>query len=155
MTATPLNVGAWLDNLREIYHGTMEVPSASQESTLAPIADNASDYGSEIDDATALELLSQAESQPLKDVVLESIEEPEVKDEPLHERVALRLSRLQQSLGSVHESSSRLESLISESRDREASIEVEYDERNRTAFSRTSRLCANLYLADTLTGRGL
>ena len=112
----------------------MAVPYLSQYN--APIADDASDYGSDIDDATALELLSQAESQPMKDVVLESIEEPEVKDEPLHERIALRLQRLQASLETVQESSSRLESLISERRMREASIEVEYDESNRTAFSR-------------------
>ena len=116
----------------------MAVPSLSQHNALPPpIADDASDYGSDIDDATAIELLSQAESQPMKNVVLESIEEPEVKDEPLHERVALRLQRLQASLETVQESSSRLESLISERRLREASIEVEYDESNRTAFSRT------------------
>jgi hypothetical protein len=115
----------------------MAVPSLSQHNAPPPIADDASDYGSDIDDATAIELLSQAESQPMKNVVLECIEEPEVKDEPLHERVALRLQRLQAPLETVPESSSRLESLISERRMRDASIEVEYDESNRTAFSRT------------------
>ena len=116
----------------------MAAPSLSQHNTHLPIADEASDYGSDIDDATALELLSQAESQPMKDVVLENIEESDVKDEPLYERIALRLQRLQASLETVQESSERLESLISERRMREASIEVEYDESNRIAFSRTS-----------------
>ena len=109
----------------------------SQQTAEPPIADNASDYGSDIDDATALELLSQAESQPLQNIVLENIEESTVKDDSLHERITLRLSRLQQPLESVDESSSRLENLVSERRAREASIEVEYDEGNRISFSRT------------------
>jgi hypothetical protein len=115
----------------------MAFSSPPEHTTAAPIADNASDYGSDIDDATALELLSQAESQPLQNIVLENIEESTVKDDSLHERITLRLSRLQQSLESVHESSSRLESLVSARRAREASIEVEYDEGNRISFSRT------------------
>lgn len=108
-----------------------------EHTTATLVADNVSDYGSDIDDATALELLSQAESQPLQNIVLENIEESTVKDDSLHERITLRLSRLQQSLESVHECSSRLENLVSERRAREASIEVEYDEGNRISFSRT------------------
>lgn len=103
----------------------------------SPIANNASDYGSELDDATALELLSQVESQPLKGLVLEDIEEPAIpedKDEPLHDRIALRLSRLQQSFEGAPESSERIERSA-----REASVEVECDENNRTSFSRESR----------------
>ena len=109
----------------------MSLSSPPQQTTAPPIADNASDYGSDIDDATALELLSQAESQPLQNIVLENIEESTVKDDSLHERITLRLSQ------SVHESGSRLESLVTERRMREASIEVEYDEGNRISFSRT------------------
>ena len=81
----------------------------SQEDGTAPVADNASDYGSDLDDATAFDLLSQAESQPLNHVVLES----------------------------VYPSSSKLENIASERRVREASVEVEYDEGNRLSFSRT------------------
>ena len=155
MTSTPLDAGAWLNNLREIYHGTMTLPTFSPHDAGAAIADNASDYGSEIDDATAFELLAEAESQPLKDIVLESIEEPEIKDEPLQERIALRLSRLHQPLDSVQESSEKIEDLISERRVREASVEVEYDEFNRTSFSRECNRADCVGEADELTCRDL
>ena len=108
----------------------------SQQATTAPIADNASDYGSDLDDATAYDLLSQAESQPLHNVVVESIEEPVIEDGSLSHRINLRLSRLRKSLENVHESSSTLESIVSERQVREASIEVEYDEGDRISFSR-------------------
>ena len=100
------------------------------------ITDNASDYGSDLDDATAEALLSQAESQPLANAVLESIEEPSIEDDSLQHRINLRLSRLQRSLESASENSSRLESLVAARQAREASIEVEYDEGNRVSFAR-------------------
>jgi hypothetical protein len=129
----------------------MALPTSSPHDATAAVADNASDYGSEIDDATAFELLAEAESQPLKDIVLESIEEPGIEDGPLHERIALRLSRLQQPLDSVHESSEKIESLISDRRVREASVEVEYDEFNRTSFSRECKHAGCFGEADELT----
>ncbi len=115
----------------------MALSPPSQQAAEPSIADDASDYGSDIDDATALELLSQAESQPLQNIVLENIEESTVQDDSIHERTTLRLSRPQQSQESVDQSSSRLENLVAERRAREASIEVEYDEGNRISFSRT------------------
>jgi hypothetical protein len=99
--------------------------------------DNASDYGSDIDDVAAFEILSQAESQPLKNVVLEDLEEPCTKNESFEQRVNLRLSRLQQPLQRVQQTSSKIENIISQKQTREASVEVEYDESNRISFSRT------------------
>lgn len=108
-----------------------------QQNTVTPIADNASDYGSDIDDATVDDLLSQAESQPLKDVVLESIEEePNFKDDAVQHRNNLRLPRLRQSVDSVNKSSAKLERAVSNRQVREASVEVEYDEGNRNSFCR-------------------
>ena len=103
-----------------------------QQHDREPIADDASDYGSDIDDATALDLLSQAESQPLKDVVLESIEEPTIEYDSSQRRNKLRVSHLWQS--------SQRESSHPEKRVRQTSIEVEYDEGNRISFSRKSTL---------------
>jgi uncharacterized membrane protein YheB (UPF0754 family) len=96
-----------------------------------------SDYGSDIDDETAFNLLTEAESQPLKDVVLESIEEPDLKDESLEQRITLRLGRLRQSLEGARKSGDRIDSLLRERQRREASTEIEYQEGNRRAFSRT------------------
>ena len=110
------------------------------QSAPAPIADDESDYGSDIDDATATQLLSQADSQPLKDVVLESIEEPALEDEAFEQRITARLSRLQASLDGARKSSRKIETIVRERRDwrREVSVEVEYDEGNRASFSRES-----------------
>ena len=113
----------------------MAAISLPQDPTT-PITDNASDYGSDLDDATAIDLLSQAESQPLQNIVLESIEEPRVGDESLQQRISLRLSRLRESLESASQSSSQLERIVVERQMREASVEVEYDEGNRVSFSR-------------------
>ena len=100
--------------------------------------DNTSDYGSDLDDATAFDILSQAESQPLKNVVLEDIEEPCIKNESLDHRATLRLSRLQESSQSKQQITSRAEAIASQIWTREASVEVEYDESNRNSFSRAS-----------------
>ena len=120
----------------------MAVETTLTDASLS-ITDNVSDYGSDLDDATALDVLSQVESQPMRDVVLESIEKPiPIEDDSLEGRLSLRLSQIQRSLDSVHKSQSRIESIVSERRVREASIEVEYDEKNRRSFSRTSsRTC--------------
>ncbi len=112
--------------------------SASQHSIASPVNDNASDYGSDLDlqDETIYGLLSQAESQPLKVAVRESIEDIPQEYEPLEDRIQLRVERLQQSIESVRESSSKIEAIISTRQVREPAVEVEYDEDNRTTFSR-------------------
>lgn len=101
------------------------------------VADHESDYGSEVDDNTAIDLLSQAESQPLKEVVLESIEDPIISNEPSEEPANLRLPpAFQSSLYSEDEFGNKIGTIASTRQIREASVEVEYDQRNRTAFSR-------------------
>lgn len=103
-----------------------------------PSADSISDYGSDLDEDTAFELLSQAESQPLRNVVLESIEDPIIKDDGAEEQHAhLRIARSQCSDNAVLESVAKSESNSYDRYLRETSVEVEYDERNRIAFSRT------------------
>lgn len=119
-------------------------PTCQNASTS--IADNNSDYGSELDDDTATELFSQVDSQPLSNVVLESIEEPITpKDDSLDGRVSLRLSQLRQSLDSAHQITRNIEAIVSERRVRQTSVEVEYDESNRRSFSRKStyKACAS------------
>ncbi len=110
--------------------------TASQPNEVISVTDNTSDYGSDIDDETAFDILSQVESR--KPSILASIEEVPLpaEHESLEQRIHLRLSRLQQSLDSVRESSSKIESIISTRQVREASVEVEYDEGNRGSFSR-------------------
>nr|POE93584.1 putative exonuclease v, mitochondrial [Quercus suber] len=87
--------------------------------------DGDSDYGSEFDDDVAKELLSQVESQPLKNLVVESIEEPLLKDEHATGRCMARLAQMSpngsQELRAQHK----------------PKVEVEYDQRNRTAFTPT------------------
>lgn len=119
-------VSATLSTAHLIEDGSMAIfPLPSN--IASPIGDNGSDYGSDVDDATADELFSQAESQPMKDVVLESIEEPAIpRNESLEQRIKLRLSRLRAGANADD----------SEAFVREASVEVEYDEGNRVAFSR-------------------
>lgn len=119
--------------------------------TAAPIAVSApdSDYGSDIDDATADELFSQVESpSPLKDTsILPSIEDPgvaELEEDVFTHNFSVRLAKLRQSLDGVEESRAKLEDIVQRRR-REAAVEVEYDERNRAAFSRESPL-RSLYI---------
>ena len=108
-----------------------------QQNPAAPVADNASDYGSDLDDETALHILSQAEPQPLNNVVLESIEEPILQDESAERRINLRLSRRRQSAGSARQGINNFDTIVRERQLRESSLEVEYNESNRDAFSRT------------------
>ena len=111
--------------------------TSSYQTASAAVADNTSDYGSDIDNDAVYELLSQAESQALNHVILESIEEPiPSHDEPLEERIHVRLSSIRQSLDGLHKSSSEMETIIAEKQLREASAEVEYHEGNRRTFSR-------------------
>ena len=95
--------------------------------TSASIADDASDYGSDIDEATAVELFAKADSHPLKNLVLESIEEAEPRNGSLEKRGTLRLSQ---------QSGNNIDAVVRARQTREISIEVEYAESNRTTFSR-------------------
>lgn len=95
--------------------------------------DELSDYGSDIDDATAIELFSQIDSQPLNNTVLESIEQPFIEHEPLEQHISIPLARLPQNLDSVRKSSGTVETTAGR---RKPPIEVEYDESNRRSFTR-------------------
>ncbi|KAK3683154.1 hypothetical protein LTR37_020516 [Vermiconidia calcicola] len=108
---------------------------SAQQDNAAPIAEKGSDYGSDVDDTTAYELLSQAESQPLRHVVLESIEEPLSQDDPARPHLDSVVSHMQQSLDGVRQSSFKTRSVTDGREVREASVEVEYDEGNRITFS--------------------
>nr|POF04695.1 putative exonuclease v, mitochondrial [Quercus suber] len=94
---------------------------ASASPLQSSVGDGNSDYGSELDDDAAQELLSQAESQPLKNLVVESIEEPLLKDGCATERSLARLARTSHDRSVKHR----------------PNVEVEYDQSNRVAFSRT------------------
>ena len=114
--------------------------------TIEAVANHESDdYGSEIDDDTAIELLSQAESQPLKEVVLESIEDPIISNENLDQPANIRLPAFQSSLYSVDELGNKIGTIASPRQVRQTSVEVEYDQRNRTAFSRKLSLSEGIW----------
>lgn len=103
---------------------------------IEPVVDDASDYGSEIDDQTAIKILSQIESQPLKELVLESIEEPIISNENPEQPTTLRLPPFKSSLYSVDSFGNKIGTIVSERQVREASVEVEYEQGNRASFSR-------------------
>lgn len=113
-----------------------------------------SDYGSELDDGDIEKLLTPVESQALAaPLVLESIEEdpPTPRKQPLRvKHVPGLLQRPPRIL--IDEDGVAFEVLAHDGPLREPSIEVEYDESNRVAFSR--KLCTyttSLYLSDLLT----
>lgn len=110
--------------------------ATSYPHAIDPIAETASDYGSDIDDATAHHLLSQAESQPLTDdIALEALPHPPVlQDDGVEQTAHLRLSHAQYS-SSPRSLGHKSKAGEGEGRRvREASIEVEYDEGNRASF---------------------
>lgn len=101
-------------------------------------ADVDSDYGSELDDDAIEELLTQAKSQPLEDLIVqEGIEEPILKDDPPNDQPLVRLARVRDTLSQiVTGSQSASQHLSPPSASRRTPVEVEYDESNRTTFSR-------------------
>ena len=112
-----------------------------ESAIIEAVADDGSDYG-DFDEASALQVLSTVESQPLNEVVLESIEDPVISNEVFEKTAELRIPDLQSSLYTIHEFGNKIGTIHIPSerspyRQREASVEVEYDFRNRKAFSRT------------------
>ncbi|OQO11335.1 hypothetical protein B0A48_05591 [Cryoendolithus antarcticus] len=98
-----------------------------------PLVAPESDYGSDIDDDAVATLLSGAGSQPSVETVLVSIEDPVLQDAPSTVRRSVRFQR------------TRLDEVVEDCKTgkpmyglkREATIEIEYDERNGVAFSPT------------------
>lgn len=106
-----------------------------------------SDYGSDLDDSTVNELLSQAESQPravAPETVVASVEDSLLEDAPPTVKRAVRFTAArpqEQSRPSVAPVSPALKRTYTGPL-REPSVEIEYDEQNRVAFSRTYIICA-------------
>lgn len=103
------------------------------------ITENGSDYGSDIDETALNDILVQAESpKPPKQVVVQSIEQSVSQDATQNRRQSVRLSRIRQPVIKtfIDEQGVTFEAEVYEGPIREPSVEVEYDESNRTAFSR-------------------
>jgi hypothetical protein len=111
--------------------------------TTAPIAAPESDYGSDLDDTIVDELLSQAKSPRSHETVVTSIESQDPQETVI---ISVEDSILQDAPPSIqrsihfHNVGTRLDGPI-----RAPSIEIEYDERNRTAFSREYDACPSRY----------
>lgn len=106
---------------------------------LKTVASNAtgdeSDYGTDVDEASLNDILIRAESQPLHGLVLASIEQDPVTEDALpatqpYDRPPPAVSRNGGQRMAIH---ARPNVPI-----REPSMEIDYDERNRAAFTRTS-----------------
>jgi len=97
-----------------------------------PVAAPSSDYGSDLDDDTANELLSQAEhlTQPTLLLNKELEQDPVVQDAPPAIQRTVLLKR------SFEQSESDLTNTTSSDLLRGPKIEVEYSEANRSTFSR-------------------
>lgn len=107
------------------------------DTTPSPVAKAESDYGSDLDDAAVNDLLSQAESQPrgaVHETVVASIEDPVLPrnaSSPVKRAVRIARTRIRdQTVASVSPTLKRTYT-------GPLSVEIEYDEQNRVAFSRT------------------
>ena len=111
----------------------------SQKAT-GPVAAPPSDYGSDLDDETANELLSQAEhlTQPTVLLNQELEQDTVVQDAPPALQRTLLLKR------SIEQSEGDLTTITPSESLRGPKIEVEYSEANRSTFSRTCLLAPAL-----------
>jgi len=112
---------------------------ALQDKAEAIAESNDSEYGSDLDEAVAEDLFTQFESRSKSIVLVADIEQPVILDDHGDGKRALaRLARVRDNLtaaiaglnGTINASSNNCHA------GREASVEVEYDEGNRSAFSR-------------------
>jgi len=113
------------------------------DTTASPTATVESDYGSDLDDATVNDLLSQAASQPhvaASEAVIASIEDPVLDNAQPRVQRAVRFARtrIQDRTGATIGSISPTLKRTYTGPLREPSVEIEYDEQNRVAFSRMS-----------------
>ena len=105
----------------------------NQKKAAGPIAAPSSDYGSDVDDDTANELLSQVESFIQPTVLLnQELEQDSVVQDapPALQRTVLLKRSIEQSEGNLATSTAPINVL------RGPKIEVEYSEANRSTFSR-------------------
>lgn len=144
MTTTSPPWRATVDTHSNMAQWLMAAANQQHNTTLPlPVPSNDSDYGSDIDDATAETLFSQSSATPLpgppitKAAKIEvKIEEPVIVDEDaVPQDLSMRLARVQHSLDELSANSARIEQLVRSRRRNEAVIEIEYEERNRGAFA--------------------
>jgi hypothetical protein len=105
----------------------------NRKKAAGPITAPSSDYGSDLDDDTVNELLSQAESFTQPTVLLnqELEQDPVVQDAPPALQRTVLLKR------SIEQSESDFTTTIPSELLRGPKIEVEYSEANRSTFFRT------------------
>lgn len=110
------------------------------QKATGPVAVPSSDYGSDLDDETVNELLSQAGylTQPTVLLNQELEQDPAVKDAPPALQRTVLLKR------SIEQSEGDLTTTIPSELLRGPKIEVEYSEANRSTFSRTCLLAPAL-----------
>ena len=126
----------------------MRVPTQTNPSLAGP----ESDYGSDLDDATLDDLLTQTESQQHTDTrgsIVASIEDAIPNNASLAPERSVRFARtcIQDQHGNLVGEVSPVLKRTYTGPLREPSVEVEYDEQNRIAFSRTfSHLYCSLRL---------
>lgn len=120
-------------------HGSMVGLRIPQKAT-GPVAAPSSDYGSDLDDETANELLSQAEylTQPTVLLNYELEQDPVVQDAPPALQRTVLLKR------SIEQSEGDLTTITPSESLRGPKIEVEYSEANRSTFSRMRLLAPAL-----------
>lgn len=116
--------------------------SFNSQNNASSMTCEGSDYGSDLDETTVDELLSQAESRPRIAPQLRDIEEPIILDDHGGSRPLARLARIRENLTvALTGLNSTCEALKPTGPLQEASIEVEYDQGNRSAFSRELKFC--------------
>lgn len=114
------------------------------QNDAAPIASSASDYGSDIDEATADQVFSQAESQPLNSVIINTIEAPVIADDHGDDDPLVRIARIRENLSEAIAGLDSVKAALAPKKlPREASVEIEYDQSNRATFSR-KRVSSNV-----------
>ena len=109
--------------------------AVTAQDIAASITLDESDYGSDPDEATIDNLLSQAAPQPAS--LPPNFEPPVILDDHGDSRPLARLARIRDNLSAaIVGLDSTCDSLTPKAPERKVSIEVEYDEGNRSAFSR-------------------
>jgi exonuclease V len=120
----------------------MPVATSSQGTATTIVADNASDYGSDLDEATVDAIFSQDTAPPLATAAV--LEPPILLDDHGDSKPLARLGKiradLQAAVVELDKVAAALRPQVLPRDDSRDSVEVEYDERNRRCFSRESNM---------------
>ncbi|KAF2773595.1 hypothetical protein EJ03DRAFT_333273 [Teratosphaeria nubilosa] len=122
--------------LRQRQRSLNDSMAGAKISLHSAIASGDSDYGSDLDEATVDQILSQASQQPGTGAPV--IEKPEILDDHGDGRPLARLARIRDDLTEVIAQLSRAEERMHGSKGRvgrESPVEVDYDEADKGAFS--------------------